>query len=109
MLIPADAQLNTRFVFEFEILGVVDDEGLPVEMKVQALVMINEQRAMTTEAGLMQQGTVPHGTSAPVQINLTSTSTLNENTVVYLEGESGGHLSDPDQHCCRYASLSDAH
>ncbi len=93
VLIPADAQLNTRFVFEFEILGVVDDEGLPVEMKVQALVMINEQRAMTTEAGLMQQGTVPHGTSAPVQINLTSTSTLNENTVVYLEGESGWQLT----------------
>ena len=93
VLIPADAQLNTRFVFEFEILGVVDDEGLPVEMKVQALVMINEQRAMNTEAGLMQQGTVPHGTSAPVQINLTSTSTLNENTVVYLEGESGWQLT----------------
>ena len=55
--------------------------------------MINEQRAMTTEAGLMQQGTVPHGTSAPVQINLTSTSTLNENTVVYLEGESGWQLT----------------
>ena len=31
VLIPADAQLNTRFVFEFEILGVVTMRGYPLK------------------------------------------------------------------------------
>ena len=77
VLIPDDAQLNTRFVFEFEILGVVDDEGLPQEMKVQALVIIDQQRMIESTASLMDEGPAAHGTSAPVQVNLSSMS-LNE-------------------------------
>lgn len=93
VLIPEDASLNTRFVLEFEILGVVDDEGLPVQMKTQALVMLNQQRSLESEAGLMNEGATPHGTAAPVQVNVTSESTMNEQLVVNIEGEPGWQVT----------------
>ena len=93
VLIPDDAPLNTRFVLEFEILGVVDDEKLPVDMMVQALVMLNQQRGFDSSAGLMQAGDVPHGTSAAVQVNLSSTSTMNEQLRIQLSGEDGWQTS----------------
>ncbi len=93
VMIPHDAPLNTRFVLEFEILGVVDDEELPVEMLVQALVILNQQRGLDSTAGLMQIGTVPHGTSATVQINLSSTSTMNEQVRITLADEEGWQTS----------------
>ena len=84
VLIPDDAPLNTRFVLRFDILGAVDENDLPKPMTVEALVMLNQQRSITLESGLMQAGDIPYGTSAMVQINQTSTSTMNENTVVTL-------------------------
>ena len=93
VLIPEDASLNTRFVLEFEILGVVDDEGLPVQMKTQALVMLNQQRSLESEAGLMNEGATPHGTATPVQVNVTSKSTMNEQIVVNMEGELGWQVT----------------
>ena len=93
VLIPEDASLNTRLVLEFEILGVVDDEGLPVQMKTQALIMLNQQRRLASETGLMLEGDVPHGTAAPVQVNVTSTSTMNEPIVVNMEGEVGWQVT----------------
>lgn len=92
-LLPEDASLNTRFVLEFEILGVVDDEGLPVLMKTQALVMINEQRQIDSEAGLMIEGDVPHGTAAQVQVNITSMSTMNEDVLLALTGPEGWQIT----------------
>jgi uncharacterized membrane protein len=93
VLIPDDAPLNTRFVLEFEILGVVDDEDLPVEMLVQALVILNQQRGLDSSAGIMQIGNVPHGTSAAVQVNLSSISTMNEQVRVTLTAEEGWQTS----------------
>ncbi len=93
VLIPSDAPLNTRFVLEFELLGVVDEEDLPVEMLAQALIMLNTQRGVDSSAGLMQIGAVPHGTSAVVQINLTSTSTMNEQVNIQISSEDGWQTS----------------
>ena len=93
VLLPDDAPLNTRFVLEFEILGVVDDEDLPVEMLVQALVILNQQRGLDSSAGIMNIGNVPHGTSAAVQVNLSSISTMNEQVRVILTGEEGWQTS----------------
>lgn len=93
VLIPDDASLNTRFVLEFEILGVVDEEGLPVIMKTQALVMLNEQRSVEAEAGIMYEGDVPHSTAAPVQINITSMSSMNEDVALKLAGPEGWQIT----------------
>ena len=93
VLIPDDAPLNTRFVLRFDILGAVDENDLPKPMTVEALVMLNQQRSIILEPGLMQAGPVPHGTSAMIQINQTSTSTMNENTVVTLSGEEGWQIT----------------
>ena len=93
VLLPEDASLNTRFVLEFEILGVVDDEGLPVLMKTQALVMINEQRQIESDTGLMIEGDIPHGTAAQVQVNITSMSTMNEDVLLGLTGPDGWQIT----------------
>ena len=93
VVIPSDAPLNTRFVLEFELLGVVDEEDLPVKMLAQALIMLNEQRGIDSSAALMQIGAVPHGTSAVVQINVTSYSTMNERVNVQLSSEEGWQTS----------------
>ena len=93
VLIPDNAPLNTRFVLRFDIIGAVDENDLPQSMTVEALVMLNQQRSVILEPGLMQAGPIPHGTSAMIQINQTSTSTMNENTVVTLSGEEGWQIS----------------
>ena len=93
VLIPDDATLNTRLVLEFEILGVVDDEGLPVQMKSQALIMLNEQRRLESDVGLMVAGAVQHGTAAPVQVNVSSASTINEEIVITMAGEDGWQVT----------------
>lgn len=41
----------------------------------------------------MLQGQVAHGTAAPVQVNVTSTSTMNEQIIVNLEGEAGWQVT----------------
>ena len=82
VLIPEDAPLNTRFVLRFDIRGAVDENDLPKPMTVEALVMLNQQRSITLQPGHMQTGAIPHGTSAMIQINQTSTSTMSENAIV---------------------------
>ena len=93
VLIPEDAPLNTRFVLRFDIRGAVDENDLPKPMTVEALVMLNQQRSITLQPGLMQTGAIPHGTSAMIQINQTSTSTMSENAIVTLSGEEGWQIS----------------
>ena len=93
VLIPDDAPLNTRFVVQFEVLGAVDENGLPMPMSVQALVMLNQQRQLTTDVGLEQVGSVPSGTSALVLVNLTSTSSMNEDVTVAFSEIEGWQIS----------------
>ena len=93
ILIPENAPLNTRFVLRFDILGAVDENNLPRPMVAEALVMLNQQRSVSLEAGVMQSGPVPHGTSGMIQINQTSTSSMNENVVLMLNGEQGWQIS----------------
>lgn len=93
VLVPEGAPLNTRFVLRFDILGALDENNLPTPMTVEALVMLNQQRIVSVEAGMMQVGPIPHGTSAMVQVNQTSTSTINENLVVNLRGEEGWQIT----------------
>ena len=93
VLVPEDAPLNTRFVLRFDVMGAVDDEGLPRTLNTEALVMLNQQRNVEMETGVMQEAPIPHGTSAPVAINLTSTSTTNEPLVTTLTGAEGWQIT----------------
>ena len=93
VLIPEGAPLNTRFVLRFDVLGAVDEDNLPKAMSAEALVMLNQQRSVSVEAGVMQVGPVPYGTSGLVQINQTSTSSMNENVVLTMVGEEGWQIS----------------
>ena len=93
LLVPEDAPLNTRFVLQFEILGAVDDEDLPREMKAQALIMLNQQRLIESNADAMDANPAPHGTAAPVQLNLSSMSSVNERITTLEAGEQGWQLT----------------
>ena len=62
-------------------------------MKTQALVMINEQRQIESDAGLMIEGDTPHGTAAQVQVNITSMSTMNEDVLLGLTGPDGWQIT----------------
>ena len=93
VLVPDDAPLNARFVLEFEVIGAVDEDGLPQEMKAQALVIINQQRMIESTASLMDEGPAAHGTSALVQVNLSSMSSLNERIITTVSGEQGWQVS----------------
>ena len=93
VLIPDDAPLNTRFVVQFEVLDAVDENGLPIPMSVQALVMLNQQRQLTTDVGLEQVGSVPSGTSGLLLVNLTSTSSMNEDVMVTFSEIEGWQIS----------------
>ena len=93
LLVPENAPLNTRFVLEFEIFGAVDNDGFPREMKVQALVILNQQRIVESSAERMDANPAPHGTAAPVQLNLSSTSSVNERITALVAGEQGWQLT----------------
>ena len=93
VLVPDDAPLNARFVLEFEVIGAVDEDGLPQEMKAQALVIIDQQRMIESTASLMDEGPAAHGTSALVQVNLSSMSSLNERIITTASGEQGWQVS----------------
>lgn len=93
VLVPESAPLNTRFVIRFDVLGALDENDLPTAMNAEALVMLNQQRSVSVEAGIMQVGPIPHGTSGQIQINQTSTSTMNENMVLLISGQEGWQIS----------------
>ncbi len=93
VIVPDDAPLNTRFVLQFEFLGVLDDQDLPREIILQALVLLDQQRQVDSEFGLLGSGPTPHGTAAVVLINQTSTSTVREAMNIAVAGEDGWQIS----------------
>ena len=93
VLIPDDAPLNTRFVVQFEVKGAVDETGLPMPMSVQALVMLNQQRQLTTEVGQGQDNPVPSGTTALLLLNQSSTSSINEDVLVTFSQREGWQIT----------------
>ena len=89
VLLPEDTPLNTRFVMRFDFDGAVDEDGLPVAMVHEAMVMLNQRRTM--EATMVKSSDIitPHGTTSLVWVNHTSTSTFTESyalTVSTVDG-----------------------
>ena len=93
VLIPDHAPINTRFVLRFEITGALDQEGLPVEMEEEALVMLDRQRSMDLKVVRTNNITVQHGTSAPFWVNHTSFSSVGESYVLKANAPDGWQIT----------------
>jgi len=93
VLLPDDAALNTRFVLRFDIDGAVDENGLPMPLVQESMIMLNQQRSMEVEVARAENVTVAHGTTALVWVNHTSTSTSNEEFVLQVSGVDGWQVT----------------
>lgn len=93
VLVPDDAPLNTRFVLRFTIEGALDSEGLPYSMVEEAMILLDQQRAMDVDVAPVKASIAPHGTAFAVWINHTSTSTINEDYVLTGTGEEGWQIT----------------
>ncbi len=93
VLIPDDAPLNTRFVLRFDFDGAVDENGLPIEMMVEAMVLLDQRRSMEVDVARATNDTVAYGTTARVWVNHSSTSTMAESYTLKAQGEDGWQLT----------------
>ena len=93
VLVPNDAPLNTRFVLRFTIDGALDSEGLPYSMIEEAMILLDQQRAMDVDVAPVKASAAPHGTAFAVWINHTSTSTINEDYALTGTGEEGWQIT----------------
>lgn len=93
VMVHENSTLNTRFVVLFEVLGSFDENGFPVVLSVEHLIILDQQRSV--EATILQESTRPikEGTAANVWVNHTSTSTLNETMVLTASGPQGWQIS----------------
>ena len=86
LLIPDGMELNTRIVVRFEVLNAVDEEGLPVPMMVEQLVVVDQRRSISLTAIPANAGTTTWDGAALVWVNMTSTSTQTETFTLAANG-----------------------
>ena len=93
VLIPEDTPLNTRFVLRFAVDGALDQDGLPVEMVHEALVMVNQRRSMELDVQRDNPRTLQYGDSGRIWVNHTSTSTMTESYVLSIASPDGWQVT----------------
>jgi len=93
LLIPEGMELNTRIVVRFEVLNAVDEEGLPVPMMAEQLVVVDQRRSISLTAMPANAEATTWNGAALVWVNLTSTSTQTENLTLAAVGPSAWQIS----------------
>ena len=93
LLVPDGMELNTRIVIRFEVLGVVNDEGLPVTMVAEHLVVVDQRRSVSATAVPANSDAVSWDTTALVWVNITSTSTQAETLTLMAGGPDDWQIS----------------
>lgn len=82
VIVPKDTPLNTRIIIKFEIVGGLDEEQRPYQLQHEAMIMVDSRRSMTSTSSPISNQTNPFGVAVPLWINVTSTSTVNENYII---------------------------
>jgi len=82
MILPDEIPLNTRIIVRFEVVGGLDSEMLPYELDHDAMILVDSRRSMTTISSPISNETNEFGVAVPLWINVTSTSTMNENYII---------------------------
>jgi len=93
LLVPDGMELNTRIVIRFEVLGVVNDEGLPVTLVAEHLVVVDQRRSVSATAVPANSDAVSWDTTALVWVNITSTSTQAETLTLMAGGPDDWQIS----------------
>lgn len=93
LLIPEGMELNTRIVIRFEVLNAVDEEGLPVPMMVEHLVVVDQRRSVSLTAIPANAGATTWDGAALVWVNMTGTSTQTETFTFAASGPSDWQFS----------------
>jgi len=82
MILPEGIPLNTRIIVRFEVVGGLDEELRPYELEHEAMILVDSRRSMTSTSSPISNATNEFGISVPLWINLTSTSTMEENYII---------------------------
>ena len=82
MILPKEIPLNTRIIVRFEVTGGLDEELRPYELDHEAMILVDSRRSMTITSSPISNQTNEFGISVPLWINLTSTSTMEENYII---------------------------
>ncbi|NCG42347.1 MAG: hypothetical protein GWO84_02270 [Euryarchaeota archaeon] len=82
MILPKEIPLNTRIIVRFEVVGGLDEELRPYELDHEAMILVDSRRSMTITSSPISNQTNEFGISVPLWINLTSTSTMEENYII---------------------------
>ena len=82
MILPDEIPLNTRIIVRFEVVGGLDSEMLPYELDHDAMILVDSRRSMTTISSPISNESNEFGVAVPLWINVTSTSTMNENYII---------------------------
>jgi len=93
LLIPEGMELNTRIVVRFEVLNAVDDEGLPVTLVAEQLVVVDQRRSVSVTAVPANADATTWDGAGLVWVNITSTSTQTENLTIAANGPSAWQIS----------------
>jgi len=82
MILPEGIPLNTRIIVRFEVAGGLDEELRPYELEHEAMILVDSRRTMTSTTSPISNQTNEFGISVPLWINLTSSSTMEENYII---------------------------
>ena len=78
MLIPETMQLNSRIVVTFDVAAGSDDEGRPIRLTHEILVVVDTQRVLNAELSQPIEQSVDTGVPVEFWVNLSSASTQAE-------------------------------
>ena len=93
VIVPADTPLNTQFVIRFDVIGVVDEENLPIILMDESMILLDQQRSMVMTAAPSIPGIVDYGTAASIWVNHTSSSTMTEQYTLTASADEGWQVT----------------
>jgi uncharacterized membrane protein len=85
LLLPDDLALNSRIVISYEIIGAIDENGLPYTMETEAMMMVTKKRTLTFETSQFNTDQIEYNLASPFYVNITSTSSEPEIIFVAVE------------------------
>ena len=78
LLLPDDLALNSRIVVHYEILGGLDDNGLPYTMTTESMMLVTQKRTLTMEASQSTLEVIGYNSASTFFINVSSESSQQE-------------------------------
>ena len=85
LLLPDDLSLNSRIVITYEIMGALDENGLPYTMETEAMMMVTKKRTLNFGTSQVSTEKIEYNLASPFYVNISSTSSQPEVIFVAIE------------------------